>query len=220
MSKELPHTPDLQLTRLADKQVFDRDALYELIDRSVYGHVAFNREGQPFVLPVGIGRDGDSLLIHGSTGSGFFRDLADGRPVAVAITSLEGMVYARSAFESSFHYSSAMVTGSFEVVPDEDKTAALEILTNHMQPGRWNEVREMSKKEFVATMVLRISLEHASLKISHEPPEEFEGDGEDYSVWAGTLSLRTVAGEPETSKLTPEGTPVSASVLRQKQKLV
>ena len=218
-NNHLPSTPELSVTRLSEKQVFDRQALYDLIDEAVIGHVAFIRDGKPVVLGVGIGRDHDSLLIHGSTGSPFFRDMADGRDLAVAITHLDGLVYARSGFESSFNYRSAMVTGSAEEVAPSQKLEALEILMNHMMPGRWEEVRPITKKELAATMILRIPLENASVKISSGPPDEFEDDGDDRTIWAGVLPLRVVAGEPLPSPMTPPGTPVSPSILEVHKKL-
>ena len=175
---------------------------------------------QPVVLPVGIGRDGDTLLIHGSTGSGIFREMADGRPLSIAVTLLDGLVYARSAFESSIHYRSAVIMGSATVVEGEEKLEALAILTNHMMPGRWDEVRETTKKELAATLVLRVPLERVSVKISDQGPDEFEDDGDDRRIWAGILPLRVVAGEAYASEMTPEGTPVSPSVIAQTQRLV
>lgn len=203
------------MKRLDEKQVFDRAALNALVDEAIFGHVAVVREGKPVVLPVGIGRDGDYLLIHGSTGSGIFREMADGRDMCVAITLLDGLVYARSAFESSMHYRSAVIMGSATVLEGQSKLDALEKLTNHMMPGRWDEVRETTKKELAATMVLSIPMDVASVKVSDGPVDEFEDDGDDRSIWAGVLPLRLVAGEPVASPLTPEGTPVSPSVVRQ-----
>lgn len=203
------------MKRLDEKQVFDRAALNALVDEAIFGHVAVVREGKPVVLPVGIGRDGDHLLIHGSTGSGIFREMADGRDMCVAITLLDGLVYARSAFESSMHYRSAVIMGSATVLEGQSKLDALEKLTNHMMPGRWDEVRETTKKELAATMVLSIPMDVASVKVSDGPVDEFEDDGDDRSIWAGVLPLRLVAGEPVASPLTPEGTPVSPSVVRQ-----
>jgi nitroimidazol reductase NimA-like FMN-containing flavoprotein (pyridoxamine 5'-phosphate oxidase superfamily) len=169
---------------------------------------------------VGIGRDGDTLLIHGSTGSGIFREMADGRPLSIAVTLLDGLVYARSAFESSIHYRSAVIMGSATVVEGDEKLEALAILTNHMMPGRWEEVRETTKKELAATMVLRVQLERVSVKVSDAGPDEIEDDGDDRAIWAGVLPLRIVAGEPYASEMTPEGTPVSPSVIAQTQRLV
>ena len=217
---ELPRTEELRVKRIPEKQVFDRDALNALLDGAIVGHVAVVRGEQPVVLPVGIGRDGDTLLIHGSTGSGIFREMADGRPLSIAVTLLDGLVYARSAFESSIHYRSAVIMGSATVVEGDEKLKALAILTNHMMPGRWEEVRETTKKELAATMVLRVPLERVSVKVSDAGPDEFEDDGDDRSIWAGILPLRVVAGEPYASEMTPEGTPVSPSVIAQTQRLV
>ena len=219
-NSELPRTEELRVKRIPEKQVFDREALNALLDEAIVGHVAVVRDGQPVVLPVGIGRDGDTLLIHGSTGSGIFREMADGRPLSIAVTLLDGLVYARSAFESSIHYRSAVIMGNATVVEGEEKLEALAILTNHMMPGRWEEVRETTKKELAATMVLRVPLERVSVKASDAGPDEFEDDGDDRSIWAGILPLRIVAGEPSASEMTPEGTPVSPSVIAQTKRLV
>ena len=219
-NSELPRTEELRVKRIPEKQVFDREALNALLDDAIVGHVAVVRGDQPVVLPVGIGRDGDTLLIHGSTGSGIFREMADGRPLSIAVTLLDGLVYARSAFESSIHYRSAVIMGSATVVEGEEKLKALSILTNHMMPGRWDEVRETTKKELAATLVLRVPLERVSVKISNAGPDEFEDDGDDRSIWAGILPLRVVAGEPSSSEMTPVGTPVSPSVIAQTQRLV
>jgi nitroimidazol reductase NimA-like FMN-containing flavoprotein (pyridoxamine 5'-phosphate oxidase superfamily) len=219
-NSELPRTEELRVKRIPEKQVFDRDALNALLDEAIVGHVAVVRDGQPVVLPVGIGRDGDTLLIHGSTGSGIFREMADGRPLSIAVTLLDGLVYARSAFESSIHYRSAVIMGNATVVEGDEKLEALAILTNHMMPGRWEEVRETTRKELAATMVLRVPLERVSVKISDDGPDEFEDDGDDRSIWAGVLPLRIVAGEPSASEMTPTRTPVSPSVIAQTQRLV
>ncbi len=219
-NSELPRTEELRVKRIPEKQVFDRDALNALLDEAIVGHVAVVRDGQPVVLPVGIGRDGDTLLIHGSTGSGIFREMADGRPLSIAVTLLDGLVYARSAFESSIHYRSAVIMGNATVVEGDEKLEALAILTNHMMPGRWEEVRETTKKELAATLVLRVPLERVSVKVSDAGPDEFEDDGDDRSIWAGVLPLRVVAGEPYASEMTPEGTPVSPSVIAQTKRLV
>jgi nitroimidazol reductase NimA-like FMN-containing flavoprotein (pyridoxamine 5'-phosphate oxidase superfamily) len=219
-NSELPRSEELRVKRIPEKQVFDRDALNTLLDEAIVGHVAVVRDGQPVVLPVGIGRDGDTLLIHGSTGSGIFREMSDGRPLSITVTLLDGLVYARSAFESSIHYRSAVILGSATVVEGEEKLEALAILTNHMMPGRWEEVRETTKKELAATMVLRVPLERVSVKVSDAGPDEFEDDGDDRAIWAGVLPLRIVAGKPYASEMTPDGTPVSASVIAQTQRLV
>jgi nitroimidazol reductase NimA-like FMN-containing flavoprotein (pyridoxamine 5'-phosphate oxidase superfamily) len=219
VTNDLPNSPRTRITRLNDRQVFDRDALNDILDSATIAHVGFVRDGEPIVLPVGIGRDGETLLIHGSTGSPFFRDMSDGRPLAITVTHLDGLVYARSGFDSSMNYRSAMIRGCASVVSNDDKVDALRIITDHLMPGRSGEVREHKSKELAATLVLRVPLDEASVKISNKMPDEEVNDGDPRSIWAGVLPLRIVAGEPLTSELTPSETPVSTSVLALQQKL-
>lgn len=219
MTNDLPNSPRTRITRLNDRQVFDRDALNDILDSATIAHVGFVRDGEPIVLPVGIGRDGETLLIHGSTGSPFFRDMSDGRPLAITVTHLDGLVYARSGFESSMNYRSAIIRGRASVVSHDDKVDALRIITDHLMPGRSGEVREHKSKELAATLVLRVPLDEVSVKISNHMPDEEVNDGDPRSIWAGVLPLRTVAGDPLTSELTPSETPVSTSVLALQQKL-
>jgi nitroimidazol reductase NimA-like FMN-containing flavoprotein (pyridoxamine 5'-phosphate oxidase superfamily) len=219
VTNDLPNSPRTRITRLNDRQVFDRDALNDILDSATIAHVGFVRDGEPIVLPVGIGRDGETLLIHGSTGSPFFRDMSDGRPLAITVTHLDGLVYARSGYDSSMNYRSAMIRGCASVVSSDDKVDALRIITDHLMPGRSGEVREHKSKELAATLVLRVPLDEVSVKISNKMPDEEVNDGDPRSIWAGVLPLRTVAGEPLTSELTPSETPVSTSVLALQQKL-
>lgn len=219
MSNDLSVSDRTRISRLHDRQVFDRDALNAILDDATIAHVGFVRDGEPVVLPVGIGRDGDTLLIHGSTGSPFFRDMSDGRPLAITVTHLDGLVYARSGYDSSMNYRSAMIRGGASIVNDADKVDALRIITDHLMPGRSGEVREHKSKELAATLVLRVPLDEVSVKINNEMPDEDVNDGDPRTIWAGVLPLRTVAGEPLTSELTPSETPVATSVLALKKKL-
>ena len=219
MTNDLPVSDRTRITRLHDRQIFDRDALNSILDDATIAHVGFVRDGEPVVLPVGIGRDGDTLLIHGSTGSPFFRDMSDGRPLAITVTHLDGLVYARSGYDSSMNYRSAMIRGCASIVSDVDKVDALRIITDHLMPGRSSEVREHTSKELAATLVLRVPLGEDSVKINDKMPDEDVNDGDPRTIWAGVLPLRTVAGEPLTSELTPSETPVATSVLALKKKL-
>lgn len=219
MSNDLPVSDRTRISRLHDRQVFDRDALNAILDDATIAHVGFVRDGEPVVLPVGIGRDGDTLLIHGSTGSPFFRDISDGRPLAITVTHLDGLVYARSGYDSSMNYRSAMIRGGASIVNDADKVDALRIITEHLMPGRSGEVREHKSKELAATLVLRVPLDEVSVKINDKMPDEEVNDGDPRTIWAGVLPLRIVAGEPLTSELTPSETPIATSVLALKKKL-
>lgn len=210
---DLPLTTLTRVRRGAHHQVTDRAALYDVIDGALSATLAIVRDDRPIALPVGIGRDGDDLLVHGSTGSDFFRRIA-GAPVCVTVTHLMGLKYARSLFDSSMRYRCAVVHGLASVVPPEEKEAALLALSEHLMPGRSEDVRPMTSREIAATMVLRIPLAEASVKDNAGSLVEVDDDGEDRRVWAGMLPLRVVAGEPVTSAQTVAGVAVPESVRR------
>lgn len=214
MTTELPLTSLTRVRRGAHHQRTDRAALYDIVDTALYATAAIVRDDRPVALPVGIGRDGDDLLIHGSTGSDFFRRIAEGTAVSLTITHLLGMKYARSLFDSSMRYRCAVVHGVASVVPPEQKEAALLLLSEHLMPGRSADVRAMTAREIAATLVLRVPLAEASVKDNAGSLVEVDDDGEDRTVWAGMLPLRVVAGEPVTSPQTAAGTPVPDSVRR------
>jgi uncharacterized protein len=204
--------PDLTVRRLPEYQVFDRSALYSIVDEALIAHVGVVRDARPVVLPFAVARDGDSVLLHGSTGGGVLR-IGARTPISVAITHVDGLVFARSLFESSMHYRSAVVLGEPEVLTGAERHEALNLLSEHLFPGRLAEVRDHSKKELAATLVLRLSLDRASVKISHSPADD-PSDGESRDVWAGVVPLTVVAGQPIAASDVPARVPTSASALR------
>lgn len=214
LSRTLPLTPLTTVRRLPHHQVTDRAALYDIIDGALAGTLAIVRDGRPVALPVGIGRDGDDVLVHGSTGSDFFRRIAAGAPVCLTVTHLLGLKYARSLFDSSMRYRCAVVHAVASVVPPEEKERALLNLSERLMPGRGAEVRPMTTRELAATLVLRLPLTEASVKDNATSRVEEDDDGEDRAVWAGMLPLRVVAGDPVTSAQTMPGTAIPASVRR------
>jgi nitroimidazol reductase NimA-like FMN-containing flavoprotein (pyridoxamine 5'-phosphate oxidase superfamily) len=182
--------------RLPEKQVRDRPVLDAVLDAGRVAHVAVRDEdGQPYVVPVAYARDGDTVLFHGSTASRLFRGLAEGAPTCLTVTLLDGLVAARSVFESSMHYRSAMVLGTAAVLTGEDKLRALQQVSEHLMPGRWADARQPNRKELAATLVLSLPLDEWSVKVSDSPPDDAAEDL-DLPVWAGVLPLREVAGEP------------------------
>jgi nitroimidazol reductase NimA-like FMN-containing flavoprotein (pyridoxamine 5'-phosphate oxidase superfamily) len=182
--------------RLPEKQVRDRSVLDAVLDAGRVAHVAVRDEdGQPYVVPVAYARAGDAVLFHGSTASRLFRGLADGAPTCLTVTLLDGLVAARSVFESSMHYRSAMVLGTAAVLAGDDKVNALRQVSEHLMPGRWAEARQPNRKELAAPLVLSLPLDEWSVKVSDSPPDDAAEDL-DLPVWAGVLPLREVAGEP------------------------
>ncbi|WP_168187238.1 pyridoxamine 5'-phosphate oxidase family protein [Salinibacterium sp. UTAS2018] len=179
-------------TRMPELMSHEREALDALLDSEIVGNVAYvNDDGSPGLLPTAVARLGDSLIVHGSTGSRWMR-LVSGVPAAVSVTSLGGIVVARSAFESSLIYSSAVLFGSFQVLHGDEKSAALDALTEKLIPGRLREVRPNNKKELAATLVLALPIDEWSLRVSDGWPEDTDDDIAD-DAWAGQVRWGTRA---------------------------
>jgi nitroimidazol reductase NimA-like FMN-containing flavoprotein (pyridoxamine 5'-phosphate oxidase superfamily) len=194
-------TDRTRVRRIPEKAVADRTVLHEVLDAGLVAHVGIvDESGQPFVVPVAYARDGDRLLMHGSTGSRLFRRLAEGAPACVTVTLLDGLVLARSAFESSMNYRGAMVLGSCTVLEDDERDRALRLISDHLLPGRWDDIRPPSRKELAATLVLAIPLAEASVKVSDKQPEDDPQDL-DRPVWGGRVPIREVFGTPEPDDL-------------------
>jgi nitroimidazol reductase NimA-like FMN-containing flavoprotein (pyridoxamine 5'-phosphate oxidase superfamily) len=185
-----------QLKRLPQRGSFEREVVYQILDEGLVCHVGFAVDGQPVVIPTGYGRAGDTLYVHGSAASRMLRTLAGGVSVCVTVTLLDGLVLARSAFHHSMNYRSVVVFGKASVVEDEaEKTEALRVITEHIVPGRWSEVRPPDDAELRKTLVLRLPLDEASAKVRTGPPIDDEADYE-LPVWAGELPLRLATCEP------------------------
>lgn len=184
-----------RVRRLPEKQSGDLGALHALLDAALVAHVCVIDGGQPYVLPVAVARDGDRLIIHGSNASRLFRLLGEGAPTCLTVTILEGVVVARSAFESSMQYRSAMVLGTCRALEGEEKAAALAHLTERLLPGRGDDARPASAKELAATKVLVMPLEEWSLKIADGPPDDAPADL-DRPVWAGVVPIEHRFGQP------------------------
>jgi nitroimidazol reductase NimA-like FMN-containing flavoprotein (pyridoxamine 5'-phosphate oxidase superfamily) len=204
--------PSTTVSRLAELQSTSRPQLDDLLDSTPLATVAFVRDGHPVALPIGFARISDHVVIHGSTGSPWLSALAGGAPAAVSVTTLDGVVVARSGFESSFHYRSAVLFGTFETVT-EDKVRYLEILTDTFIPGRVAELRASTRKELAATVVLRLPIgpDNWSLKISDGWPEDPESDVA-AGDWAGVVPITTSYGTPMRAPDCDESIPVAASV--------
>lgn len=193
------------LKRLPKRGSFERQTVYEILDEGFVCHVGFVSDGHPVVIPTAYGRVGDKLYLHGARASRMLKTLGSGADVCVNVTLVDGLVLARSAFHHSINYRSVVVFGRARVVEtDEEKMAALTAFTEHVVPGRWDEVREPNKQELDATLVLSLALDEASAKVRTGPPID---DEEDYSldVWAGVLPLSINADEPIADPRLNEG---------------
>ncbi len=187
---QFPITDKTKITRLPKRGVQDKDEIYKILDEALYCTVAFNLKGQPFQIPTGFCRLGNTLYIHGSVGSHYMRELVnDNLPVNINVTFLDGLVLARSAFHHSVNYRSVSVFSTAKQVTDQkEREVILEAFTEKMCKGRWNDVRKPTVGEWKATLVIAFEMEEASAKVRTGPPVD---DDEDYDldVWAGVVPI-------------------------------
>jgi nitroimidazol reductase NimA-like FMN-containing flavoprotein (pyridoxamine 5'-phosphate oxidase superfamily) len=197
----LSPTARTTLGRLAEKGRTDRAELHALLDTALVAHVGLDAGGYPLVLPTafavdldGPDRDG-TLYIHGSTAARWI-NAARGAKVCVTVTEVDGLVAARSGFESSMNYRTAVVLGEARVVEDADERQhALDLMVDHMVPGRAATIRRPTRKELAATQVLAVPLHEASLKVRQGGPDDEDDDIAD-NPWGGHIPLYRVAGAP------------------------
>jgi hypothetical protein len=187
-------TARTRVVREPQRAVYDRDAVYQILDEAFLCHVGFAVEAQPYVIPTSYGRDGDVLYIHGSAASRMLRNLDNGIPVCVTVTLLDGLVIARSVFNHSMNYRSVVILGTATLVEDPvEKLTALRALSEHIIPGRWDDARQPNDKELKATSVLKLPISEFSAKVRVGPAVD---DEEDYSfpTWAGVIPLDVTVG--------------------------
>ena len=206
-----PMLPRTRLRRLRERQVEDRATLDALLDEVLIAHVGLVVDGHPLVLPTAFARDGDQLLVHCSTGSGWMRAAAVGAPACLTVTALDGLVVARSAFESSMRYRSAVVFGVLRRLDARARNVALDVITDKLLPGRRAEVRPSTAQEQRRTLVLAMPIERWSLKVSAGWPDDGEDDRAG-PAWAGLVPMRTAAGDPVAAPDLEEGVTVPRSV--------
>jgi nitroimidazol reductase NimA-like FMN-containing flavoprotein (pyridoxamine 5'-phosphate oxidase superfamily) len=203
---EFPKTEKTSITRLPKRGSYDKQVVYSILDEALFCTVAFVRENQAFQIPTGFCRVDDKLYIHGSVGSFYMRELAETRQgVCISATLLDGLVLARSAFHHSVNYRSVVIFGNPErVTADAELYKVLEIFTNKMQPGRWDDVRKPTVGEWKSTLVLSIHIDEASAKIRTGPPKD---DEEDYTLntWAGVVPLALQRLSPVADPVLKEG---------------
>jgi uncharacterized protein len=211
MSSQIPDR--IRLRRGSKKGRYDEATIDAILDRGLFGHVAFVDAGHPVCVPMLYARVGRRIYIHGSTASRTMRALAGGGAACITVTIVDGLVLARSVFEHSANYRSVMAFGTFERPTDDaERLAALKAFTEKLLPGRWGEVRPPSPQELKATMVLAMPIEQASAKQRSGPPDDDDGPDADIETWAGVIPVETSFGTPEPSPGLRPDVALSASV--------
>jgi nitroimidazol reductase NimA-like FMN-containing flavoprotein (pyridoxamine 5'-phosphate oxidase superfamily) len=188
--------PDrIRVKREPHRGRYDRETIDAILDEGVICHLGFAIDGQPYVIPTLHARVGDTLYVHGSSASRALRHAGGGAPICVTVTLFDGLVLAKSVFNQSINYRSVVVLGVARVVPDDEKAAALEALTEQLVPGRWSEARQPTAQELKATSILALPIEEASAKVRTGPPED-EPEDEHLPVYAGVIPVH-LAAEPD-----------------------
>ena len=205
----------VRVRRGPHKGRYDRESVDRVLDRGLLAHVAFVDGDDAVCIPMLYARVGDRVYIHGSTKSRAIRALAAGAPACVTVTVVDGLVLARSAFEHSANYESAMAFGTFALVEDpEERMRAFEAFTEKLLPGRWNEVRQPNATELKATEILAMEIGDASAKVRSGPPDDDDSADAEWDTWAGVVPIVTSHGPPEPSPGLRPGVALSDSVRR------
>jgi nitroimidazol reductase NimA-like FMN-containing flavoprotein (pyridoxamine 5'-phosphate oxidase superfamily) len=207
-----PRSARSRVRRVPKRAAYDGPTIHAILDASLIGHVGFVAADRPIVIPMLYGRDGDSLYLHGSVASRLLRDLAGGVDVCLTVTLVDGLVLARSAFHHSMNYRSVVAFGRAQKVEGDEREHGLRVISEHLAPGRWDEVRGPNDQELKVTSVLRLDIEEASAKVRTGDPVD---DEEDLTlpVWAGVVPCSLTWGTPIDSADLLPGRDVSRSVL-------
>jgi len=211
----MPEFPILErnrVRRVPKRGQYDKDTIYRILDEGLVCHVGLVEDGQPVVIPMNYARRDDTVILHGAPASRLVQYVQAGHPVCVTVTLLDGLVLARSVYHHSMNYRSAVVFGRGRLIEAEkEKLAALEVLTEHILPGRWQVARRPNRQELDATAVVSIAIESASAKVRTGPPADDEDDYQ-LPVWAGILPIQQHALTPVNDPRLRKDIPIPQSV--------
>ena len=211
MTAAFEKEPHNTVGRIPDRGSYDCETVYEILDAGFLCHVGFAVDGQPFVIPTLYGRSEDQLYLHGAPASRMLKTLADGVPVCLTVTHVDGLVLARSAFHHSINYRSVVVFGTATEVSGDEKEHGLFVISEQVLNGRWDESRTPTEKELQATSVLKLSIDSASAKVRTGGPKD-EEDDYPLPIWAGVVPIHQTFGPVETDPKLTADIPVPTSV--------
>ena len=194
VSAELRKTDRTSITRHKERGCYDRRTAYAILDEGLVAHVGLDTGNGAMVMPMTYARLGDEIILHGAVASRWLSSFEKGRWISVCVTILDGLVLAKSAFSHSMNYRSVVAFGEARVIGDaEKKSAAFKALLDHLIPGRWDDTRQPDAKEILATTVLAMPIDEASVKIRQGPPKDAAKDL-DLPYWSGVIPLRLASG--------------------------
>jgi nitroimidazol reductase NimA-like FMN-containing flavoprotein (pyridoxamine 5'-phosphate oxidase superfamily) len=202
--KTYPISNRNRVKRISNKSDYSKETVHAIIDEALFCHLGIIHDGKPVVIPTIHARMGDQIVFHGSNASRLLK-ISNNNEICVTITLLDGLVMARSLFNSSMNYRSAVIFGKGEIIKDHnERMAAFKSITDHIAPGRWDDARQPNNSELKQTSVVRMPIDEASAKISMGPPDD---EDEDYALdyWAGVIPINQTYGEPESDPILQEG---------------
>lgn len=198
---EFPKNDRNRVKRGHKRALYDEDTVYRILDSHFLCHVSFEIAGQPHIVPTSYWREGNRLYWHGASKSRMIQHLSGGNPASVCVTQLDGLVLARSAFNTSVNYRSVICFGVPELVTDDAEfDRQMELFFDLLAPARWGQLRPMTVQERKATGMVVMEIEDASAKVRAGGPAD--ADEADWPVWAGHVDIHAVAGSAHEA---PEG---------------
>lgn len=212
MSNEYEVSKQNKVRQLRENAAYDKKTVHGILDSALLASVGFVQDGQPVVVPMLYGREGETIYLHGARKSRVIRLLKETGTASMNITHVDALVYARSAFNSSMNYRSVTVFGKVRLVDDwDEKIHALRVISDSTMPGRWDELRAPLDTEIKMTGVIALEIESASAKVSTGMPDD-EDEDYDIPVWAGILPLKSAFTMLESDDRLQDGVEPSAAV--------
>ena len=209
---EFPIIERNRVRRVPKRGQYDKDTIYRILDEGLVCHVGLAEDGQPVVIPMNYARRDDAVILHGAPASRLLKYVQAGHPVCVTVTLLDGLVLARSVYHHSMNYRSVVVFGRGRLIEaEQEKLAALEVLTEHILPGRWQDARRPNRQELDATAVVSVAIETASAKVRTGPPADDEDDYQ-LPVWAGVLPIQQQVLTPVNDPRLRRDIPLPSSI--------
>ena len=191
MSSDYATSKQNKVRQLHEYAKYDRETMHAILDSALVASVAFVQDGQPVVVPMIFGREDETVYLHGARKARIIRLLEQTKQACLNVTHVDGLVFARSAFNSSMNYRSATIFGTPRLIEGrEAKLRAMRVISEHTLPGRWDELRDPLEKEIKMTGVIEVTIESASAKVTDGMPED-EDEDYDIPVWAGVLPLQS-----------------------------
>lgn len=191
-------TDKTQIRRLPERGTDDMETIHAILDEGFVCHAAYVTEGRPVVIPTLYARDGNRLLLHGSNSMGLAKAVREESPLSVAVTHVDGLVVARSAFHSSANYRSVVIHGQGRLLDPDEKVAAFDTIVETLIPGRLADLRASTESEIRQTAIIEMGLDEVSAKIRSGGPKD-EPEDMSLDVWAGVVPFRLVPASPEPS---------------------